>query len=78
VSSIAIVEAAYAGDPAARSVDEVLLCYPSIIAIIHHRIAHTLYKLNAPLVARIIAEIAIQHPRSGRGTRRRLHSAHGG
>jgi len=52
------VEAAYAGDPAARSVDEVLLCYPGVLAIIHHRLAHRLYALGAPLVARIIAEIA--------------------
>jgi serine O-acetyltransferase len=52
------VEAAYAGDPAARSVDEVLLCYPGMLAIIHHRLAHRLYLLGAPLVARIIAEIA--------------------
>lgn len=52
------VEAAYAGDPAARSVDEVLLCYPGVLAIIHHRLAHRLYGLGAPLVARIISEIA--------------------
>jgi len=57
------LEAAYAGDPAARSVDEVLLCYPCMIAVIHHRIAHELYVLGAPLVARIIAEIA--HSRTG-------------
>jgi serine O-acetyltransferase len=52
------VEAAYAADPAARSVDEVLVAYPSFTAIIHHRIAHLLYRLGAPLVARLIAEIA--------------------
>jgi serine O-acetyltransferase len=52
------VEAAYAGDPAARSVDEVLLCYPGILAVIHYRLAHPLYALGVPLVARIIAEIA--------------------
>ena len=52
------VEAAYHGDPAARSVDEVLLCYPGIIAITFHRIAHQLYRLGVPLVARIVAEIA--------------------
>ena len=52
------VEAAYHGDPAARSVDEVLLCYPGITAITYHRIAHQMYLLGAPLVARIIAEIA--------------------
>ena len=52
------VEAAFAGDPAARSVDEILICYPGIVAIIHHRLAHLLHGLGAPLVARIIAEIA--------------------
>jgi serine O-acetyltransferase len=52
------VEAAYHGDPAARSVDEVLLCYPGIVAITFHRIAHQLYRLGVPLVARIIAEIS--------------------
>ncbi|MCG2842448.1 serine acetyltransferase [Sandaracinobacter sp. RS1-74] len=57
------VEAAFDGDPAARSVDEVLLCYPSLIAIIHHRLAHLIYRLGATLVARIISEIA--HSRTG-------------
>lgn len=52
------VHAAYAGDPAARSVDEVLLCYPGITAILYHRLAHHLYRAGATLVARIIAEIA--------------------
>ncbi|MCC5887965.1 MAG: serine acetyltransferase [Gammaproteobacteria bacterium] len=52
------VEAAYAGDPAARSMDEVLLCYPGILALIHHRLAHQLYRLDLPLLARIIAELA--------------------
>jgi len=52
------VEAAYAGDPAARSVDEVLLCYPCVQAVIHYRLANRLHRLGAPLVARIITEIA--------------------
>jgi serine O-acetyltransferase len=52
------IQAAYEGDPAARSPDEVLVCYPGITAIIHHRLAHILYQLGTPLVARIIAEIA--------------------
>ncbi|MCP3733557.1 serine acetyltransferase [Sphingomonas sp. RP10(2022)] len=52
------VEAGYANDPAARSVDEVLLSYPSLAAIIHHRLAHALHALGAPLVARVIAEVA--------------------
>ncbi|SDD83723.1 serine O-acetyltransferase [Variovorax sp. CF079] len=52
------VIAAYQGDPAARSVDEVLLCYPGILAMIHHRLAHQLYDLGLPLLARIVAELA--------------------
>jgi serine O-acetyltransferase len=50
--------AAYEGDPAARSIDEVLFCYPGIVAVTHHRLAHELYRLGAPLLARIISEIA--------------------
>jgi serine O-acetyltransferase len=50
--------AAYEGDPAARSIDEVLACYPGITAIIHHRLAHALHRLGLPLIARMIAEIA--------------------
>ncbi|MGQ0622853.1 MAG: serine O-acetyltransferase EpsC [Panacagrimonas sp.] len=52
------VEAAYRGDPAAQSVDEVLLCYPGVLALIHHRLAHVLYELGLPLIARIVAELA--------------------
>ncbi len=57
------IESAYRGDPSARSFDEVLICYPGLLAIIHHRLAHALYGLGAPLVARIIAEIS--HSRTG-------------
>ena len=52
------VLAAYRGDPAARSVDEVLVCYPGLHAMIHHRIAHQLHSLGVPLLARIVAELA--------------------
>ncbi|WCT71876.1 serine O-acetyltransferase [Sphingomonas naphthae] len=52
------VAAAYANDPAARSVDEVLIAYTPFAAILHHRIAHVLHELGAPLVARIVGEIA--------------------
>ena len=52
------VLAAYRGDPAARSVDEVLVCYPGLHAVIHHRIAHRLHVLGVPLIARIVAELA--------------------
>jgi serine O-acetyltransferase len=57
------VIAAYRGDPAARSVDEVVLCYPGILAMIHHRVAHQLYGQGLPLLARIIAELA--HAQTG-------------
>jgi serine O-acetyltransferase len=52
------IRAAYEGDPAAHSVDDVLVCYPGVIAIIHHRIAHELNQLGVPLIARMISEIA--------------------
>lgn len=52
------VQAAYEGDPAAHSVDEVLVCYPGITAITHYRLAHELHCLGAPLIARMISEIA--------------------
>lgn len=52
------VLAAYHGDPAARSVDEVLLCYPGVLAMIHHRIAHQLYQQDLPLLARMSSEQA--------------------
>jgi serine O-acetyltransferase len=52
------VLAAFHGDPAAQSVDEVVLSYPGVLALIHHRIAHTLYALGLPLLARIVAELA--------------------
>ncbi|MBI2222232.1 MAG: serine acetyltransferase [Acidobacteria bacterium] len=52
------VNAAYRGDPAAKSIDEVLICYPGVKAIMHHRLAHALYELGTPLIARLIAEVA--------------------
>jgi serine O-acetyltransferase len=52
------IQAAYEGDPAARTPDEVLVCYPGITAIIYHRLAHIIYKQGAPLVARMISELA--------------------
>jgi serine O-acetyltransferase len=52
------VQAAFEGDPSARSTEEVLLSFPGIRATIHHRIAHALHTLGAPVVARIIAALA--------------------
>ena len=52
------VVAAYRGDPAAKSMDEVLICYPGVKAMMHYRLAHRLYELGTPLVARLISEVA--------------------
>jgi len=52
------LDAAFIGDPAARSVDEILVSYPGAIATLHHRIAHELHKLGAAIVARLISELA--------------------
>jgi len=52
------IQAAYEGDPAARSVDEILVCYPGITAITYYRLARELHRLGAPLIARMISEIA--------------------
>jgi serine O-acetyltransferase len=52
------IQAAYEGDPAATSIEEVRFCYPGVTAITYHRLAHELYRLAVPLLARIIAEIA--------------------
>ena len=52
------VMAAFHGDPAARSVDEVVLSYPGVLALIHHRMAHVFYQLELPLLARIMSELA--------------------
>lgn len=52
------VQAAYEGDPAARSPGEAIFCYPSITAMFHHRVAHELYRLKTPIIPRIMAEMA--------------------
>jgi serine O-acetyltransferase len=57
------VRAAYQGDPAATNLYEILLGYPGTTAIIYHRLAHSLYKRGAPLVARLISDIA--HSKTG-------------
>ncbi len=52
------IKAAYSGDPAATSYVEVIYCYPGIIAITYHRIAHELHKLGIPIIPRMINEAA--------------------
>jgi serine O-acetyltransferase len=57
------VLAAFDGDPAAEHTDEIILCYPGVNAVFHHRLAHELYNLGVPLLPRIISETA--HRRTG-------------
>lgn len=57
------IRAAYEGDPSAKSTEEVILSFPGVRAVIHHRVAHALHELGAPVVARIIAELA--HSQTG-------------
>ncbi|RKP43426.1 serine O-acetyltransferase EpsC [Trinickia fusca] len=52
------IQAAFAGDPAAQHITEILLCYPGVLAMMHHRLAHALHQLGVPLLARFINEIA--------------------
>ena len=52
------VQAAYDGDPAATSKDEVTFCYPGLFAITVYRLAHVLYTLEVPMIPRIMTEYA--------------------
>jgi serine O-acetyltransferase len=56
-------EAAYNGDPAALSKEEIIVAYPFMEAVAVHRLAHELYKKQVPLIPRIMAEWA--HSRTG-------------
>ncbi len=52
------VQASYDGDPAATSLDEIIFSYPGIFAITAYRLAHELYKLNVPMIPRMMTEHA--------------------
>jgi serine O-acetyltransferase len=54
------IQAAYNGDPAAHSTEEILLCYPSFEALSVYRIAHELYNAGVPLIPRVMCEYAHQ------------------
>ena len=57
------VDAAYQGDPACKSTDEVIFCYPGIEAVTVYRLAHLLHKLDVPLIPRMMTEWA--HAKTG-------------
>ena len=52
------IEAAYAGDPAARSTDEIIISYPAVKAIEIQRLAHVLYGYEVPFIPRMMTEYA--------------------
>lgn len=52
------VQAAFEGDPAATNTEEVILCYPGVLAVTVHRLAHPLYRLGVPLLPRMMNEWA--------------------
>lgn len=52
------VLAAYDGDPAAKSIEEVVFSYPGVRAITAHRLAHELFQAGVPMIPRIISEYA--------------------
>lgn len=51
------VQAALAGDPAATTAAEIMLCYPGTIAMVYYRFAHRLHQLGVPFLARLISDI---------------------
>ncbi len=57
------VQAAFDGDPAAGSLDEIIFCYPGFEAVTVYRIAHELHRLGTPLIPRMLSEWA--HSRTG-------------
>lgn len=57
------IRAAYEGDPSAKGTEEVILSFPGIRAVAYHRVAHALHELGAPVIARIVAELA--HSQTG-------------
>jgi serine O-acetyltransferase len=57
------VQAAFDGDPAALNLDEIILSYPGVLAVSVYRIAHALYDLGVPMMARIMTEWA--HSKTG-------------
>src|SRR5205085_5898957 len=69
------IDTIFREDPAAKSVLEIILCYPGFHAILYHRLAHKLYRAGLPLVPRVISQwsrlltgIEI-HPGAGIGRR---------
>jgi serine O-acetyltransferase len=52
------VQAAYDGDPAAKTIDEVVISYPGVLAVTIHRIAHQLWQQEIPLLPRVMSEHA--------------------
>ncbi len=57
------VQAAHDGDPAVKTLDEIIFCYPGLEAVTVYRVAHLLHQLNVPLIPRMMTEWA--HSKTG-------------
>jgi len=71
----ALLDAAFEGDPAAKSYEEIILAYPSLEAIAIHRMAHVLYEKELPLIPRIMTEWAHSRAWPNSATRDRALSS---
>ncbi len=72
------VQAAYDGDPAVQTLDEVIFCYPGLEAITVYRLAHVLHELDVPLIPRMMTEWAHSqdgHRHSSRARRSAITSS---
>ena len=65
------VEAAYEGDPAAKSYHEIIFCYPGLEAVTIYRVAHELVLLDVPLIPRMMTEARPLQDRHRHPSRRR-------
>lgn len=54
------IRALYDGDPAAASYAEIIYCYPAVTAMLNHRLAHELFRLEVPILPRLMSELAHQ------------------
>ena len=65
------VQAAYDGDPAVKTLDEIIFCYPGLEAVTVYRLAHALHELDVPLIPRMMTEWA--HSQDGHRHPSRRH-----
>ncbi|HVW83852.1 MAG TPA: hypothetical protein VHB50_04200, partial [Bryobacteraceae bacterium] len=52
------IDTIFREDPAAKSVLEIVLCYPGFHAVLFHRLAHKLYNAGVPILPRVISQVS--------------------